>query len=368
MLVNRMLFLFLVLSTHMACQSEAPMTYEPLKPFDPEQYVIYKTDEAIEVDGRAAESAWDKTAWTQSFVDIEGTVKPLPTWDTKVKMLWDETYLYIYAKMEEPHIWGSLKNRDDIIFLDDDIEVFIDPDGDTHHYYELELNALNTLWDLFMMWPYRQQMGSNNLFHWNIRGIKTATHIEGTINDPSDIDEYWSAEMAIPWDALIEMANPKRIPKEGDQWRFNFSRVDWTMEVKDGSYQKVLGDNGKPLPENNWVWSPTGKINMHMPESWGYVQFSEQMVGSNQIAFEEKPDEVIKWALWQLYFQQKQFLETHGEYQSAMSSFKIPKVAQCRFEPEVYVTPHMFELVASSCDGAGMWFINQEGRIYFRKK
>lgn len=64
-------------------------------------------------------------------------------------MLWDETYFYIYAEMEEPHVWGTLKERDTVIFYNNDFEVFIDATGDTHNYYELEVNALNTAWDLF---------------------------------------------------------------------------------------------------------------------------------------------------------------------------------------------------------------------------
>jgi hypothetical protein len=26
--------------------------------------------------------------------------------------------------------------------------------------------------------------------------------------------------------------------------------------------------------EDNWVWSPQGLINMHVPDRWGYVRFS----------------------------------------------------------------------------------------------
>ena len=39
---------------------------------------------------------------------------------------------------------ARLTKHDAVIFHDNDFEVFIDPDGDNHEYYELELNALNT--------------------------------------------------------------------------------------------------------------------------------------------------------------------------------------------------------------------------------
>ena len=58
------------------------------------------------IDGKIDDPAWDKAAWTADFVDIEGTLKPLPRFKTRVKMLWDDEYLYIAAEMEEPHVWG----------------------------------------------------------------------------------------------------------------------------------------------------------------------------------------------------------------------------------------------------------------------
>ena len=51
-------------------------------------------------------------------------------------------YFYVAAEMEEPHVWGTLTQHDAVIFQDNDFEVFIDPDGDNHEYYEFEINAL----------------------------------------------------------------------------------------------------------------------------------------------------------------------------------------------------------------------------------
>ena len=59
-------------------------------------------------------------------------------------MLWDETNLYIAAELTETHIWSTLTRHDTIVFLDNDFEVFIDPDNDTHHYFEIEINAAGT--------------------------------------------------------------------------------------------------------------------------------------------------------------------------------------------------------------------------------
>ncbi|HEX3072090.1 MAG TPA: carbohydrate-binding family 9-like protein, partial [Ignavibacteriales bacterium] len=123
--------------------------------FSPKRYVCYKTDAPLAIDGNMDEAAWSKAVWTDDFIDIEGEVKPNPRFRTRVKMLWDEKYFYIAAEMQEPDIWAYQRNRDDIIFFDNDFEVFIDPDGDTHRYSEFEMNAVNTVWDLLLVQPYR---------------------------------------------------------------------------------------------------------------------------------------------------------------------------------------------------------------------
>ena len=128
-----------------------------------------------------------------------------------VKMLWDDDYFYIAGYLEEPQLWATLTQRDSIIYMDNDFEVFIDPDGDTHNYYEMEMNALNTVWDLFLVRPYRD--GGPAITSWDIKGLKTAVKLNGTINDSGDKDKGWFVEIAIPWDVLKEAAVPKAAPK-----------------------------------------------------------------------------------------------------------------------------------------------------------
>ena len=127
---------------------------EPKIKYEPETYVCYKATKPILVDGKLDDPVWAEIDFTNSFVDIEGSLKPKPFYDTKVKMTWDENYFYFGAVMEEPHVWGSITARDAVIFKDNDFEIFLDPDGDTHNYYELEVNVLETEWDLLLLKPY----------------------------------------------------------------------------------------------------------------------------------------------------------------------------------------------------------------------
>jgi len=235
----------------------------------PKRYVCQHTPHPLVIDGRLDKPAWKAAAWSSDFQDIEGGSKPKPRFRTRVKLLWDDDYFYVGAELEEPHVWATITQHDAVIFHDNDFEVFIDPDGDTLNYYEFEMNALNTGWDLLLNKPYKA--GGKAWDGWEIHGLKTAVHIDGTLNNPADKDAGWTLEIAFPWKALGEYARQKAPPAEGDDWRVNFSRVEWLTEIVDGKYHKLPGKK-----EDNWVWSPQGLIDMHVPEKWGFVQFTRE--------------------------------------------------------------------------------------------
>ena len=118
-----------------------PEVPEPKVAFAPFEYVCRRAGGPIRIDGRLDEPSWAEAEWTEVFGDIEGPAKPVPRLRTRAQMLWDDECFYIGAYLEEPHVWATLTERDAIIFQDNDFEVFVDPDGDTHAYYELEMNA-----------------------------------------------------------------------------------------------------------------------------------------------------------------------------------------------------------------------------------
>jgi hypothetical protein len=238
----------------------------------PRRYTCLRANEPLVIDGRLDEAAWRAAPATDLFVDIEGDAKPRPAHATRAKLLWDDQHLYIGATLEEPHVWATLRERDSIVFHDNDFEVFIDPDGDSCNYYEIEINALNTIFDLLLVRTYRA--GGPARHDWNLAGLMTAVHVDGTLNDPRDIDRGWSVEMALPWAALADYANRPTPPHDGDVWRMNFSRVQWQHRVVNGRYEKAPDTR-----EDNWVWSPQGEIDMHIPERWGFVEFSARPVG-----------------------------------------------------------------------------------------
>ena len=82
---------------------------------DPRGYVSYRVVSPIVIDGRLDDAAWRGAAWSDLFVDIEGDVRPAPTLETRVKMLWDAEYFYVGANLVEPHLWATLTAHDSAI-------------------------------------------------------------------------------------------------------------------------------------------------------------------------------------------------------------------------------------------------------------
>jgi WD40 repeat protein/serine/threonine protein kinase len=296
-----------------AVRARPPDAYVP-----PRGYVAYRAAGPVAFDGRLDEGAWKDAAWTDDFVDIEGDKRLKPRFRSRAKMMWDERYFYIGAELEEPHVQGTYTKHDSYIFHEDnDFEVFLNPDGNNHNYAELEMNALNTTWDLRLRKPYRD--GGKGEDDWEIPGLKTAVHVNGTINNPRDIDTGWTVEIAIPWEivrALNDNDHPAGPPRDGDQWRVNFSRVEWRWDIVDGKYVRR-----KDRREDNWVWSPQGAVNMHQPETWGYVQFSTAAPGT--AAFRPDPAGPGKHLLHRIYYAQKAFHKEHGRYARSLAELGL---------------------------------------------
>jgi hypothetical protein len=325
----------------------------------PRSYVAYKTSEPVEIDGKSNELAWQQASWSDEFIDIEGVLEP--TYTTRVKMLWDESYFYILAEIEEPHVWATLKQKDTIIFYNNDFEVFLDPDGDTHNYYEFEMNALNTTWDLFITKPYREK-NAPILNDWNVTGLKSAVTVDGTLNDPTDTDKGWTLELAFPWAVYKTGYFQNNVPRD-QYWRVNFSRVNWDFDLIKNRYYRKKDDNGNFLHEHNWVWSPQGVINMHEPEHWGFVYFSSDPPGS-KTTFTIPEEEHIKRYLYRVYRAQNSYYGTHKKWTSQLNDLKIkPLILNGKnIVPEIEVHSMGWNAQAVNPFTGKMVLISQDGK------
>jgi hypothetical protein len=312
------------------------------------------------VDGRLDDAAWREAPWTSDFVDIEGDARPRPPLRTRAKMLWDDQAFYIGAEMAEPGLWATLTRHDSVIFKDHDFEVFIDPNGDSHEYYEFEINALGTFWDLLLPRPYKD--GGRAVDAWEIPGLRSAVHLEGTLDDPADIDRGWTVELAFPWRVLGELARRDAPPKDGDQWRVNFSRVEWSLRVAGGVYEKVPGTK-----ESNWVWSPQGVVDMHRPETWGYIQFSSATRSANAPAF--RPDASLPARRWlhEVYYAQRDYRHRHGRWARTLDELGVAAPSGAELgAATLELTSDLFQarVELHSASGIQLWNIRQDALVW----
>ncbi len=340
----------------------------PATSFQPPVYACRYNDKPFELDGNLEKEFWRNIPFTDNFIDIEGSIRPVPRFRTRAKMAWDKENLYIGALLEGDEIWAALTEHDSVIFNDNDFEIFIDPDSDTQAYFEYEMNALNTTWDLLLTKAYRD-MGKpvNGL---ELHGMRSAVYIDGKLNKPGSHNRFWSVEVVIPFAALQECAAENRPPLPGEYYRVNFSRVQWKVDIAGGAFQKRLNkDTGRPLPEDNWVWAPTGVINIHYPELWAFLFFTDEPKTSKDFSIPE--DELRKWELRKLYYAQQAHFDENGGYSDSLDVLKgiLERLSPCEANKTVQelpyqlsTTPHSFEITCPAADVKGTLAIFSDGK------
>ena len=255
------------------------------------RYTAARVAEPIHIDGRLDKPCWRAAEKSPRFKDIL-TGQPA-IHDTRAMVLWDEQALYVAYQVEEPFVHARFKNHDDFIYQDNDVEFFI---GGPDAYYEFEINAYNTCYEVFFIWeeayeragfsqtpefprtnlrpfngvgftthPRGRRLGN---FTWTFPGLQKATWIDGTINDDTDRDRGWSVELAFPWKGMKGLATDGRAlpPKHADVWRLDFSRFNTYKEAPPAK------DSG------GWFWTRHGVWDSHIPECFVFVTFSTNLV------------------------------------------------------------------------------------------
>lgn len=219
-------------------------------------YLVKRITGPINVDGKLDEPDWSACEPIPLVGYNEGVSLRQRT---EARMLWDDSYLYISWHCEDTQIWSTLTVRDDTLYQQEVVEVFINPDGDREAYLELEVNPLGTLWDGFVL---KRDSGLIGILAWNSFNLKRGVDLNGTVNDPSDKDKSWSVELAVPLNELVTAPNIP--PKSGDKWRLNLYRIDLPQR------NKKLGDYS--------AWSPVSGESYHDPDRFGEIEFSAESV------------------------------------------------------------------------------------------
>jgi hypothetical protein len=257
-------------------------------------YTCLRAAGPIAVDGHLDEESWRLAPRSPRFEDLEEPGRPA-LFDTRAAALWDDDYLYVGFWLEEPDVRATYTERDSMICEENDVEVFI---AGENAYFEFELNALGTIMERFYIWQdayvragyaeipefdllgtelvdtlggswsgFKHPRGRRWVFReWDMPGLKWAVQVDGTLNDDSDIDRGWTAEIAFPWQGLKHLAGGRSLPaREGDVWRMDFSRFEWIQEA---------GTRTCP----GWAWNSHGFYDSHIPDRFTFVHFSEAAV------------------------------------------------------------------------------------------
>lgn len=221
----------------------------PQGKFLPRTYVCYRTSAPITMDGHLEKKAWLDAPWTEFFEDHQAPNTPPPARTTRAAMLWDDEHLYFAARLQEENVWGTIVERDAVIYLDNDFEIFLDVDACGSNYYELEINALNTAWDMFHPKEYHRRSCLESAY--DIEGLRHAVQVQGALNYHHDVDTGWTVEVCWPWKAIAEHLNRKQIPPaRGYMMRVNFSRVQYPHDYSGLTCGKVPGSSCE-----DWTWN-----------------------------------------------------------------------------------------------------------------
>ena len=263
----------------------------PCRAEEVSHYTAYRVSESINVDGRLDKPVWQHAPKSTRFVDLVSGSKTIH--DTRAAVLWDDVNLYVGFWIEEPLVEASLTEQNALIYNDNDVEVFI---AGQDAYYEFEINAFGTIYEVLFIWDdargkyadrsefardapgartwdgvgYKHPRGSRvGYWGWDLQGLESAVHVDGSINMNQDRDRGWTVELAFPWTGLkiIAEGDGRALPpNEGDTWRMDFSRFNTYKEAAPAS------DSG------GWTWSSHHVWDSHVPECFPQIHFTTQLV------------------------------------------------------------------------------------------
>ena len=234
--------------------------------------VAYHVDEAPVLDGKINDQVWRIAARTQAFV-AAGDGKPVD-FSTNAKALYTDDALYLAFDAKDKDIRTVFTKRDDKLWEQDCIEVYLNPDGDSGSYWELQISPGDSadpnnppIFDAYFE-KHRQpawEIAKNR----TLEGLEARIVRKGSLNSKGkDRDTGYTLEMKIPFATIdktpgaIELIKlPNKPPKQGDTWRMNFFRVDHNLK-------------GEKKSTRHAAWSPAGG-DFHNLEAFGTLEFGE---------------------------------------------------------------------------------------------
>lgn len=289
----------------------------------PRKYIAYHLNgKTVNIDGQLNEEAWAEVPWTKPLVDMRASWYPKPRFETKFKVRWDDTKLYVGAYVQDKDLWGTVNISDTAVWKDNGIEILMDVDGTMFNYKQIQVNVLGTIFDLLFYgspWDKGGWVLNKTYTHTWSAGVTHAVYTSGTVNRPLDVDKFWSVEFSFTFDALAQ--NSTRTtpsPQNGEVWFMQFGRGYWKLNItSDGQYVKT---STVDYPEDWWSWQPCGAINLHLQDRWGLVQFKRSLM--------DKKFLFNKWHIYRALFEMldamKKYKAINGKYTSDIQQLQVP--------------------------------------------
>ncbi|HOT95687.1 MAG TPA: carbohydrate-binding family 9-like protein [bacterium] len=204
--------------------------------------------------GSIDDPVWQKAA----KIDLVEAVSGRPgRWATSVRVAWSECFLHVAFACQDDYVWGTILEHDGPIYDQECVEIFLNPSGCRHQYFEINLSPKNVVFDACILnhrTEERPEAPFIGLPAWEAEGLRTAVAVQGIADRPG-LASGWSAEYALPFAALCGAAHQP--PQPGDLWRINFYRID----------SPRLG------VQELYAWSPVLLGTFHRPWRFGYLRF-----------------------------------------------------------------------------------------------
>jgi Carbohydrate family 9 binding domain-like len=205
----------------------------------------------IKIDGVLDEAAWEKAAVLKDFA-VYWEHRSAKT-ATKARLLWDDSYLYFAAEMEDSDLYADVTQRNGMTWTNDVFELFFKPSAQKLAYYEFQVNAANTQLELFL--PSRGSGGYQRFAPLTKFGMESAVKRNGTLNNPEDKDTGWTVEGRISLTAFLASGDQ---PRPGAKWRFALCRYDYSV-----AFERVETSSTAPLSQPDF----------HRYEDYGELTF-----------------------------------------------------------------------------------------------
>jgi len=141
---------------------------------------------------------------------------------TRFQARWDAEALHVRFDAVDDGPWHTMTRRDDRIWEEEVVEIFLDADGSGRNYAELEISPINVVCDLRVATPWPSL---KSLPEWDWQGMSSAVV---PLKDAHGTAEGWTALARLPWAALRSLYPASSValpPKAAEAWRFNVFRI-----------------------------------------------------------------------------------------------------------------------------------------------